>query len=228
MAAAAPRSNSPTRASVWSALGLVKPTYDLYTNALNGLTDSVGGFYFPWNSELYVIGTGFSGIERFVCSLNTGMPWSTSISASTVSASILLARAKSSAARRCPGVHGQGDATLVITQWWEQYASPDDYFDILNFNPPAQTLPEQFPPPFVFITTTLPTSRAWPSSRLSMPEDTGHTSTRLTTSCPRTTEQILHPSKYFAGEVGAVVGEIPLGDVLGPGWRQFLTDALGK
>src|SRR3990170_1213783 len=32
-------------ARVLTALGLIKPTYNLYTNALNGLADGIGGFY---------------------------------------------------------------------------------------------------------------------------------------------------------------------------------------
>jgi hypothetical protein len=55
-------------ARVLSALGLIKPTYNLYNNALNGLADNIGGFYLPWSDELYVIGTGFSGVERYIFS----------------------------------------------------------------------------------------------------------------------------------------------------------------
>ncbi|MCJ7514050.1 MAG: hypothetical protein MUO23_13930, partial [Anaerolineales bacterium] len=54
--------------TVLSTLGLIKPTYNLYTNSLNSLTDSLGGFYFPWSKELFVIGSQFSGVERWVYS----------------------------------------------------------------------------------------------------------------------------------------------------------------
>ena len=51
-----------------SALGLIKPTYDLLKYAMNGLADNVGGFYIPWLKQLFVIGTRFGGVERFVFS----------------------------------------------------------------------------------------------------------------------------------------------------------------
>ena len=46
---------------VLSSLGLIKPTYDLYTNALNGLTDSIGGVYFSWDEGRLVIGNRLGG-----------------------------------------------------------------------------------------------------------------------------------------------------------------------
>jgi hypothetical protein len=43
----------------------------------------------------------------------------------------------------------EGDATLLMQQWWRQYAGPQDYQDILRYHPPRQTLPEDYPPPYV-------------------------------------------------------------------------------
>lgn len=212
---------------VWSALGLVKPTYDLYTNALNGLTDSVGGFYFPWNSELYVIGSGFSGIQRFVFSHEYGHAL---VDQHFDLDSLGVFPLCMGEEQRCQAIQAlvEGDATLVMTQWWEQYASPDDYFDILNFNPPAQTLPEQFPPPFVLRDGNFPYVEGLSFVQALYARGRWARINQAYDQPPRTTEQIMHPSKYFAGEVGAVVGEIPLGDVLGAGWRPLENDALGE
>ena len=45
---------------------------------------------------------------------------------------------------------------------------------------------------------------------------------------PTTTEQILHPEKYEAGEGGIPVNDRPLSEVLGEDWRLLDNDALGE
>jgi len=212
---------------VLTALGLIKPTYNLYTNALNGLTDNIGGFYFPWNGELYVIGTRFSGIERFVFSHEYGHALVDQHFGIDGLGVYPLCTGEE---QRCQAIRAlvEGDATLVMNQWWEQYASPEDYRDIVNYRPPAQTLPEQFPPPYAVRDATFPYVQGLIFADALYDRGRWARVNRAYEQPPQTTEQILHPSKYFAGEVGMVLGEIPLGEVLGPDWRLLENDALGE
>ncbi|MGD2058599.1 MAG: hypothetical protein PVI04_07675, partial [Anaerolineales bacterium] len=48
------------------ALGLVKPTYDLFDNILNNIADGIGGFYDPLTDEIYVLGFIFGGVEHYI------------------------------------------------------------------------------------------------------------------------------------------------------------------
>jgi len=45
---------------------------------------------------------------------------------------------------------------------------------------------------------------------------------------PRSTEQILHPERYLAGDAPQVVAMVPLTDTLGAGWRQVDEDVMGE
>lgn len=214
-------------ARVLSALGLIKPTYDLYTNALNGLTDSLGGFYFPWNDELYVIGTRFSGIERFVFSHEYGhalVDQHFNIDQLGVYPQCLQDE------QRCQAIRAlvEGDATLVMNQWWQQYANPQDYLDIFNYRPPAQTLPEQFPPPYVVRDGNFPYVEGMAFVEALYARGRWARVNQAYSQLPESTEQILHPSKYFAGESPLVVRETLLEEVLGDGWRRLANNSLGE
>jgi hypothetical protein len=210
-----------------SALGLIKPTYDLIKYALNGLADNVGGFYISWLRQLFVIGTRFGGIERFVFAHEFDHALTDQhfdIDGLGVYPDCL------SNAQRCAAIRAlvEGDATLLMEQWFRQYAGPKDYQDILRYRPPAQTLPEDYPPPYV-------------SRDLAFPYDAGLTFVeylhqrgnwaevnRAYANLPASTEQILHPEKYLAGEQPIEVSAPPLTDTLGAGWHLIDDDVLGE
>jgi hypothetical protein len=213
---------------VWAALGLIKPTYNIYTNALNGLTDNIGGFYFPWNDELYVIGTHFSGVEHFIFTHEYGHAL---VDQHFGLDGLGVYPLCTTDEQRCQAIRAlvEGDATLVMNQWvGQRYPGPEDYFDILNYSPPRQTLPEQFPPPFALRNSNFPYVEGLAFVEALYARGRWARINQAYGHLPQTTEQILHPSKYFAGEVGTAMGEIPLADALGSGWRQLENDALGE
>ena len=212
---------------VLSALGLVKPTYDMYTNALNGLTDSLGGFYFPWSKELYVIGGRFGGVEHFIYSheyAHALVDQHFDIGGAGVYPQCL------SNADRCQAIQAlvEGDATLVMGLWLKQYAGPKDYQDISNYVAPQSTLPEQYPPPYAILdgqfaylaglefVQALHNRGNWPEVN------------KAYTRWPESTEQILHPEKYRAAEAPQVLPAPSLEGVLGSGWRKLAEDTLGE
>ncbi|MBC8509458.1 MAG: hypothetical protein H8D34_31800, partial [Chloroflexi bacterium] len=47
------------QARVLSVLGLIDPTYDLYTKTINQIGEGIGGFYFSLTGEVFVIGETF-------------------------------------------------------------------------------------------------------------------------------------------------------------------------
>ncbi len=215
------------QARVLSALGLIKPTYDMYTNALNGLTDSLGGFYFPWSKELYVIGSHFGGVEHFIYShefAHALVDQHYDIGAQGVYPECL------SNADRCQAIQAlvEGDATLVMGLWLNQYAGPKDYQDIENYIAPQSTLPEQYPPPYAVLdgqfaylaglefVQSLHARGNWPEVN------------KAYTRWPESTEQILHPEKYRAGEKPQELAAPALDQVLGEGWRKLGEDTLGE
>jgi hypothetical protein len=214
-------------ARVLSALGLIKPTYNLYNNALNGLADSIGGFYLPWSDELYVIGTGFSGVERYIFSHEYGH--------ALVDQHLDLDQLGvyplcTGDAQRCQAIRAlvEGDATLVMNQWWQQYAGPQDYSDILAYTPPAQTLPEQFPPPFVLRDAEFPYVEGLNFVNAIYARGRWALVNAAYTNLPESTEQILHPGKYFEGDSPEEMPDAALDIVLGEGWRLLDDNSLGE
>jgi hypothetical protein len=210
-----------------SALGLIKPTYNLYTNALNGLTDSLGGFYFPWSKELFVIGTNFNGIEHWIYSheyAHALVDQYYSIGDAGVYPVCL------DNLDRCLAVQAlvEGDASLVMAQWLQQYATPQDVKDILAYNPPASILPEQFPPPYLVADSQFPYAQGLVFVSYVHGRSNWAGVNRIYDRLPASTEQIMHPSKYVSNEVPVDVEAPPLGERLGEGWRLLNANTLGE
>lgn len=209
------------------ALGLINPTYDLYTNILNGIADGLGGFYLPWTGELFVIGTQFSGIERWIYAHEYGH--------ALVDQQFDLQRLGiyplcERTGDECNAIQAlvEGDATLLMTQWWLQYASPTDYRDILNYNPGYQVLPEQFPPPYVGPDANFPYEQGAQFVEYLYGIGNWARVNGAYQSLPASTEQIIHPEKYLSGEAPHRFQEVEIGTLLGPEWRLLMADTLGE
>jgi hypothetical protein len=210
-----------------SALGLIKPTYDLYTNALNGLTDSLGGFYFPWSDELFVIGNHFSGIEHWVYSHEYGHAL---VDQEFNIGDLGVYPMCEGDEQRCQAIRAllEGDATLVMDQWLAQYASPQDYQDIFEYRPPRQTLPEQFPPPYVYPDTSFPYLQGLEFVTYLYQRGNWAGVNEAYKRLPDSTEQILHPERYVSAEAPVTVTDSELGTVLGADWRLVKSNSLGE
>lgn len=212
---------------VLSALGLVKPTYNLYTNSLNSLTDSLGGFYFPWSKELFVIGRQFSGIERWVYSheyAHALVDQHYSLGELGVYPECTRTMDECSAIRALV----EGDATLSMAQWLNQYAGPKDYQDIANYEAPGQTLPEQFPPDYLIQQSQFPYTAGLDFVNVLHSRGNWAQINKTFQRLPQSTEQILHPEKYFAGEAPQKVASPELSATLGSEWRKLDSDTLGE
>jgi len=211
----------------WSALGLIKPTYDLVRYSLNSSSDALGGFYLPWNKQMYVIGDQFTGIERFIYSHEFDHALTDQhfhISDFGVYPTC------TSNAQRCEAIRAlvEGDATLLMGQWWQQYATPKDYQDIAHYKPPSQTLPEEFSPPFAALDLNFPYDQGLTFVDTLYRKGNWAEVNTAYTDLPASTEQILHPDKYFAHEMPITVTDAALTDTLGSGWRLVGSDVLGE
>lgn len=210
-----------------SALGLIKPTYDLIKYAMNGLADNIGGFYIPWLKQLFVIGTRFGGVERFVFSHEFDHALTDQhfkIGALGVYPDCVGDQQHCAAIRALV----EGDATLLMQQWWQQYAGPQDYQDILRYRPPRQTLPEDYPPPYVSRDLEFPYVEGLKFVEYLHQRGNWAEVNRAYDNLPASTEQILHPDKYLAGELPVAVNAPPLTDTLGAEWRLIDDNVLGE
>lgn len=218
------------QARVLSILGLIDPTYDLYTKTINQIGEGIGGFYIPWTDELYVIGSTFSGIERFV--------FSHEYAHALVDQHYFLENVGVypeciSDTDRCLAIFAlvEGDATYLMYQWLENYGTEEDINEIIaaQYAPIDRSISgSDLAPPYavreiqfrygegaLFVDHLYKIGR-WPMVNLAYD------------SLPQTTEQILHPAKYQVREQPKPV-EIPeLEDILGDRWRLLASDTLGE
>lgn len=217
----------PDLARSLSALGLIKPTYDLTKYAMNGLADNIGGFYIPWLKELFVIGTSFHGVERFVFSHEYDHALADqhfNIDQLGVYPDCL------SDSQRCTAIKAlvEGDATLLMQEWLQQYAGPLDYQDIVRYRPSSQMLPEDYPPPYVSRDLAFPYVAGLEFVQYLHRRGNWAAVNKAYANLPTSTEQILHPEKYVAAEQPIEVAAPPLTDTLGSGWRMIDDDVLGE
>jgi hypothetical protein len=212
---------------VLSALGLVKPTYNLYNNSLNSLTDSLGGFYFPWSKELFVIGREFTGVERWVYSHEYAHAL---VDQHNGLGELGVYPECTRTLDECTAIRAlvEGDASLVMAQWLNQYAGPKDYQDIAAYQAPAQTLPEQFPPDYLIQQSQFPYVAGLEFVGDLHARGNWAQVNKAFERLPASTEQVLHPEKYFANEAPQKAASPDLSATLGDAWRQLARDTLGE
>ena len=208
------------------ALGLVKPTYNLIDTVLNSLADAVGGFFDPLTKRLFIIGGNLGAVERFVYShefahalVDQHFPFD------RLGAYPVCQRDQD----QCRAITGlvEGDATLVMNQWLP-YASPQDFLELLSYTPPLQALPEQFPPPFAVKDGEFPYRHGMAFVQFLHGRGNWAEVNRAYANLPLSSEQILHPEKYLAGERPQEVHPPALEGSLGEGWRPLANDTLGE
>ncbi len=217
-------------AHILSALGLIKPTYDLFTNTLNGISDGLGGFYTPWTKQLYVIGEDWTGLERFIYSHEydhalTDMHFDI--------AGLGVYPVCQGDEQRCDAIRAlvEGDATMLMQLWFQQYATPQDFRDISN---PANywrgntTLPEQFPPPYAVQEAMFPYIEGLEFVEYLYARGNWAEVNRAYRALPQSTEQILHPQKYLDREAPIKVEPPSLEGAIGAEWRLLKTNSLGE
>ncbi len=108
-----------------------------------------------------------------------------------------------------------------MDQWWNQYASPQDYQDILRYNPPWYTLPEQFPPPLAGRDGYFPYYEGLLFVEYLYERGNWAEVNKAYENLPLSSEQILHPDKYIQGEQPIEVAPFALESALGEGWREI-------
>lgn len=209
------------------ALGMVKPTYNLFDNILNNIADGIGGFYDAEIQRIYVLGLSFGGIEHYIYSHEYDHALVDQHYALGDLGVYPICTRNSDQCRAIQALV-EGDATLLMDQWWNQYASPQDYQDILRYNPPWYTLPEQFPPPFAGRDGYFPYYEGLLFVEYIYERGNWAEVNKAYENLPLSSEQILHPDKYIQGEQPIEVAPFALESALGEGWREISRDSLGE
>jgi hypothetical protein len=205
-------------------LGLVNPDYDLENLVLNHLVDNMGGFYLPEDKRIYILGLRFGGLEHLIYSHE----FNHALMDQTYDYKQL--RNCPEDAQRCQAVTAliEGDATLMMSQWLHQNASPGEINDLKKYHPPALALAEDSPPLYLIKDVNFPYEQGLLFVKTLFESGSWSDINNAYTNPPLSTEQILHPKKYISAEVPQPVNAPAIAAALGDNWKQIASSSLGE
>ena len=215
--------------TVLSALGLLDSGFDMFNFYQDLLGEQIAGRYDHKEKEMEVVqGFGFGGTERLTYAheythalqdqnfdIENGLEWTT--------------EACEEDSERCAAVQAllEGDASMLELEWFSNFATPQDVFDIQEFyqnyespiyNSAPDFLREDFIFPYIYGQTFveyLHQQGGWDAINAAYID------------LPVSTEQILHPERYPDDKPHNVA--LPdLIPILGDGWRELDRGMMGE
>jgi len=214
---------------LYKALGLIPETASLRDLSLDLLSGGVAGFYRNDEGKLYVVSKsgGPGPNERFFFAHEYDHALQDQNSTIFKDQDGVLDQSDRLLARA--SVY-EGDASLLMTQWASANLTRDELLEVIaaSSDPAVQAVMDRTPA-ILSDTLTFPyttglgfvvaahSAGGWPAVDA------------MLTKMPASTEQILHPDKYAAGEAPvAVTLPADLAARLGPGWTVPLQDTFGE
>jgi hypothetical protein len=219
------------QARILTVLGLIEPGYDLYSKSLNNIGEGLGGFYVPWTDELFVISENFGSIEKLIYAheyVHALTDQHYQLGDIGVYPECLQET------DRCTAITAliEGDATKLMYDWLTAYASEEDIAAIeeSQFTPIDQVITSNdFPPSYMVRETYFKYFDGLNFVNYVFEEGGGWEAVNAVyDNFPATSEQILHPEKYFANETAIEVEPRPLEDTLGDEWEFLISETLGE
>lgn len=216
------------RARVLSALGLINPAYNLQRYTLNMHLDPTGSFYSPWTREMVVTENQAAGVQRQAYALETArslLDGAFGFDNSEVYPGCRLNT------QGCQAIFAliAGDANVAAQQWLRQAATAQDRSQVqAAARPPDLALPDDLAPLFVIRDANFAREAGTAFVQALYQRGGWARVNQVYEEFPRSTEQILHPEKYLAGEQPLELAAAPLTDTLGSDWRLIADDVLGE
>jgi hypothetical protein len=216
-------------ARVLSTLGLLQPGYDLLDLYVNLYTEQIAGYYDSQTKDMYVVsGEGFGGMERMTYAhefthalqdqnydLENGLKLNDDYCKEHTeycgATSALI----------------EGDATLSEVQWFQQFATRQDYNDYLQAQKDYASPVFDSAPPFMKEDLLFPYSQGYDFVNSLYEQGGWNAVDAAFLNPPTTTEQILHPEKYPA-ETSIPVDMPDFTSMLGDGWSEYDRNEMGE
>lgn len=214
---------------LYKALGLIPTTSNLRDLSLDLLSGGVAGFYRNDQGKIYVVSKsgGPGPNERFYFSHEFDHALQDQNSTIFKDFDKVLDQSDQLLARQA--IY-EGDATLLMTQWASADLTQPELLEILqSSNDPAVQAVMARTPAILVDTLTFPYSTGFSYVTKVQTEDGWPAVNAYLKKMPLSTEQVLHPEKYAAGEAPvAVTMSADLATRLGSGWSVPLQDTFGE
>jgi hypothetical protein len=214
---------------VLAMLGLIEPDFDLLSFYHDLYTEQIAGFYDDELKEMYVVqGEGFKGPER----LTYAHEFDHALQDQTYDLRNGLGfndEACEEDSERCAGVQAliEGDATFLEEQWLRNYATPQDYLEIVEFIGTFEMPVYDSAPAFMKEDFIFPYSYGLDFVREIHLEGGWAAVDAVYADPPISTEQILHPERY-PDDQPIQLDPPDFVSILGEGWREIEHDVLGE
>jgi hypothetical protein len=211
-----------------AALGLIRPGFDLARYTINRFADNAGGFYVPWQYVIEVTGSEFGGVASIVYAHQAAHAL---LDQNYGSALEGLYPACTRGADQCQALQAliEGDAALTTERWLQGKDGAALAKDAL---PQYQALPaavdDPSAPPFIARDVAFRSEYGRKFVEALYQRGGWAAVDKAYENLPASTEQILHPEKYSAGEKPVEVAATPLSGVFGGDWQLAADEALGE
>lgn len=212
---------------VLRALGFINGSYDLIQAGLNARGDALGGYYDPVSNKINLIGSTFVGGEQFAYVHE----YAHAIQDANFDLNRLgLFPECSSSYQACLAARAlvEGDASLAVERWLEDFPPEEDISDALDILPQSALFGSEAEPAYFAMNNYFAYEHGQNFVEELYNAGGWNRVNRVYASLPTTTEQILHPNKYLQGEQPAFLDHPDLSPVFANEWDLIRRDALGE
>jgi hypothetical protein len=211
-----------------SALGLLQPGFDLGPFYIDLLSEQIAGQYDNKTKEMYVVGDQFGGTERMSYSheythalqdenfdIQNGLKYDT--------------ESCKQDSERCAGIQAliEGDAVQTETDWFTQYATAQDYADIMDFYNNYQSPIYDRAPEYMKEDLTFPYDAGQKFVEYLYKQGGWNAVNAAYANLPVSSEQIMHPERY-PDDKPVIVPTVDLTATLGDGWQEVDHGVVGE
>ena len=215
--------------AVLSLLGLLPEGFELIDFYTELYSEQIAGYYDDEAKAMFVVqGTKFAGFEK----MTYAHEYVHVLQDQTYDLSDGLGFNEESCeedSERCAAVQAliEGDATVTEFEWFQKYATPEDYKDVLDFydsyaSPVFDSAPYYMQADFMF-----PYEKGQAFVQYLMEKGKYRAVDAAFRDVPVSTEQILHPEKY--PEDTPIAVDLPdLTQTLGKDWEEFDRNVMGE
>ena len=197
---------------------MIRPGFDLTRYTINRFADNAGGFYVPWQNVVNVTGREFGGVESIVYAHQLAHAL---LDQRFGFAEWGLHPACTRGDDQCQALQAliEGDAALTTDRWLEKEAAALNKDALPEYQALPAAIADPSAPPFVVRVAAFRSEYGRKFVEALYQRGEWAAVNKAYENLPASTEQILHPEKYIAGEKPIEVTAAPLSGVFGGDWQ---------
>jgi tetratricopeptide (TPR) repeat protein len=222
------RAEMETLEELYRVLGLIDEEYDLVEAEIAMLREYVAGLYDTGTQEIYLVMDRYT--SDLLLELTFAHEFTHALQDQNFDLGSLDERSSTTDSRLALQALMEGDASLVMVEYAYRhlFEMSFDRTDLLQAIQQVEQGEYQDAPSVVRQTAWFPYQQGVVFAAALVEQGGWAQLDQALRNPPQTTEQVMHPDKYLAGEVGSPPEVGNLLGVLGAGWEETSRDVLGE